>query len=80
VLALVSTIALIAILQSRLPVRRLVWLEGLPLPWWPEFPALALGLALAVSAFTVLKLKPTPIRNRGGSSTDAGLDDGVRAA
>ena len=79
-LALVSTIALIAILQSRLPVRRLVWLEGLPLPWWPEFPALALGLALVVSAFTVFKLKPAPIHNRGASSTDAGVDDGVRAA
>ena len=72
ILALVSTICLIAILESRLPVRRLVWLEGLRMPWWPELPALALGLALAISAFTVLKLKPAPVR-AGLSSTDPEL-------
>jgi tetratricopeptide (TPR) repeat protein len=64
ILALVSTMSLVALLQGPLPVRRLVWLDGLPTPWWPEVPALALGLALAVSLFTVVKLKPVPIRAR----------------
>ena len=64
ILALLGSIGLVALLEGPLPVKRLVWIDGIRTPWWPELPALAIGLAFAVSVFTVLKFKPVPVRTR----------------
>jgi len=78
VLALTATMGLVALLEGPFPVKRLVWLDGLRTPWWPEVPALALGLACLISVFTVLKFKPVPIRTR--ALTPYGDTPGERAA
>jgi tetratricopeptide (TPR) repeat protein len=80
VLALASLCSLLALLRGPLPVRRLVWLEGLPNPWWPELPALALGLVLATSIFTVYKLKAPAVRSRPTGSSESVSSNGKQAA
>ena len=80
-LALASLLSLLALLRGPLPVRRLVWLEGLPNPWWPELPVLAFGVVLAISMFTVFKLKPAVGRARPiTSSPEPVSSNGKRAA
>jgi len=55
---------LVALLEGPFPVKRLVWIDGLRMPWWPDMPAVAIALACIVSVFTVFKFKPVPVRTR----------------
>jgi tetratricopeptide (TPR) repeat protein len=64
ILALTAAMGLVALLEGPFPVKRLVWMDGMRTPWWPEIPVLAIALACAISAFTVFKFKPVPVRTR----------------
>jgi len=64
VLALTAAMGLVALLEGPFPVKRLVWIDGLRMPWWPDMPAVAIALACIVSVFTVFKFKPVPVRTR----------------
>ena len=64
VLALTAAMGLVALLEGPLPVKRLVWIDGIRTPWWPEMPGVAILLACLISVFTVFKFKPVPVRAR----------------
>jgi len=64
IVALMATMGLVALLEGPLQIKRLVWIDGIRTPWWPEIPALAMGLACLISVVTVFKIKAIPVRTR----------------
>lgn len=78
-LALAATTGVLGLLFPGGPVSRTVWVDSGPGPWWPEVPALLLGLVLVVSGWTAAKLRPTPVDTRIPSEGDAPADEAPEA-